>query len=82
MKTSVREFIQCRTFLRVLCRLRNARSVCYTQSVMLSSRFIPESVFYTQSVVRSPQSMFYTDRFPIMYEDRSLLEAGDRLQMF
>ena len=48
---------------------------------MLSSRFIPESVFYTQSAVRSPQSIIYTDRFPIMYEDRSLLEAGDRLQM-
>ena len=32
--------------------------------LMLSPRFIPESVFYTQphSVVRSPQSVFYTDR--------------------
>ena len=29
---------------------------------MLSSRFIPQFVFYTQSVVRSLQSMFYTDR--------------------
>ena len=28
---------------------------------MLSPSFIPQSVFYTQSVVRSPQSMFYTD---------------------
>ena len=43
-------------------------SVFYTQSVMFSPRFIPESVLYTQSVVcirsivRSPQSMFYTDR--------------------
>ena len=59
MKTFVREFIQCRTFLRVLYRVRNARSAffipeCafYIQSVMLSPRFIPESVFYTQSVVR------------------------------
>ena len=33
------------------------------------------------ALVRSPQSMFYTDEFPIMYEDQSLLEAGDRLQM-
>ena len=56
-------------------------SVFYTQSVMLSPRFIPESMFYTKFVVRSPQSMFYTDRFQSMYEDRSLLEAGDRLQM-
>ena len=31
---------------------------------MLSPRFIPQSVFCTQSVVRSPQSVFYTDRFP------------------
>ena len=37
-------------------------SVFYTQSIMLSPRFIPQSV-YTQSVVRSPQFMFYTDRF-------------------
>ena len=29
---------------------------------MLSPRFIPQSVFYNQSVVRSPQSVFYTDR--------------------
>ena len=61
-------------------------SVFYTQSVMLSPRFIPESMFYTKLVVRSPQSavrsrqsMFYTDRFQSMHEDRSLLEAGDRL---
>ena len=27
------------------------------QSVMLSLHFIPESLFYTQSVVRSPQSV-------------------------
>ena len=31
---------------------------------MLSPRFIPESVFYTRSVVCSPQSVFFTDRFP------------------
>ena len=31
------------------------------KTLVLSSRFIPESVFYTQSVVRSPQSMFHTD---------------------
>ena len=62
MKTFVGEIIQCRTFLRVLYRVRNARSASYTQSVMLSPRFIPESAFYTQSVVRSPQSVFYTDR--------------------
>ena len=30
---------------------------------MLGPRFIPESVFYTQSVVCSLQSVFYTDRF-------------------
>ena len=29
---------------------------------MLSPRFIAESIFYTQSVVRSPESIFYTDR--------------------
>ena len=29
---------------------------------MLSPRFIPKSVFSTQSVVRSPLSVFYTDR--------------------
>ena len=29
---------------------------------MLSPRFIPESVFYTHSVVRCPQSVFYSDR--------------------
>ena len=41
----------------------------YAQSVMLSPRFTPKSVFYTQSVVcslqsavRSPQCVFYTDR--------------------
>ena len=69
MKTFVLDFIQCRTFLTVLNRVRNAQSVFipesvfYTQSVMLSPpRFIPESVFYTQSVVCSPQSIFYTDR--------------------
>ena len=33
---------------------------------MLSPRFIPESVFYTKSVVRSPQSVFYTDRSSIV----------------
>ena len=68
MKTFVREFIQCRTFLRVLTESVTLsprfipESVFYTQSVMLSPRFIPESVFYTQSVVRSPQSVFCTDR--------------------
>ena len=60
MKTFVREFIHCRTFLRVLYRVRNAQSAFYTksvfhtQSVMFSPRFIPESVFYAQSVGRSP----------------------------
>ena len=34
---------------------------------MLSPRFIPESVFYTQSVVRSPQSVFYTDRLTFLF---------------
>ena len=29
--------------------------VFYTESVMLGSRFIPESVFYTQSVMLSPR---------------------------
>ena len=31
----------------------------YTQSVVLSPRFIPQSVFYTQSAVCSPLSIFY-----------------------
>ena len=50
-------------------------SVFYTQSVMRSPRFIPESAFYTQSVarspqsaVRSPQSMFYTDRLRFSFD--------------
>ena len=34
----------------------------YRNFTMLSPRFIPESVFYTQSAVRSPQSILYTDR--------------------
>ena len=60
MKTFVLDFIQCRTFLSVLYRVRDAQSVFirdsvfYTQSVILSPRFTPESVFYIQSVVRSP----------------------------
>ena len=29
---------------------------------MLNPRFIPESVFYTQSAVRSPQFVSYTNR--------------------
>ena len=33
-------------------------SVFSIQSVMLSSCFIPESMFYTQSVAGSPQSLF------------------------
>ena len=39
-------------------------SVFYTPSVMLSPRFIPSPCFIPspQSVVRSPQSVFYTDR--------------------
>ena len=60
-------------------------SLFYTQSVMLSPRFIPqsvfytESVFYTQSVMLSPrfipQSVFYTQsvvRSPqsVFYTDR------------
>ena len=43
IKTFVREFIQCRTFLRV-----------YTESVMLGPRFIPESAFYTPVLVLYP----------------------------
>ena len=57
MKTFVREFIQCRTFLPESVMLGprfTPESVFCTQSVMLSPRFIPESMFYTQSVVRSP----------------------------
>lgn len=41
-------------YLDLLCKRQrgcNAQSAFYTQSVMLSPRFIPESVFYTQSAV-------------------------------
>ena len=40
------------------------KSVFYTKSIMLSSRFIPSPCFIPSPyfVVRSPQSMFYTDR--------------------
>ena len=43
-------------------------SVFYTQSVFSSPRFIPSPYFIPspQSVVRSPQSVFYTDRFQII----------------
>ena len=37
-------------------------SVFSAQSVMFSPRFVPQFVLYTQSVVRSLQSVFYTDR--------------------
>ena len=42
----------------------------FRRSEMLSPRFIPESVFYTQFVVHSPQSIFYTDR---VWTERSLV---------
>ena len=35
--------------------------VFYTDSVTFGPRFIPETVFYTQSIVRSPQSVFCAD---------------------
>ena len=45
-------------FLTTLCGIMLksvlSESVFCTESVMLSARFIPESVFYTLSVVRSP----------------------------
>ena len=70
IKTFVREFIQCRPFFVfytesvMLCPRFIPESVFYTQSVMLSQRFIPSPCFIPSpySVVRSPQSMFYTDR--------------------
>ena len=50
-------------------------SVFYTQSVFSSPRFIPSPYFIPspQSVVRSPQSMFYTDRF---YNSEDKLALG------
>ena len=60
IKTFVREFIQCRTFLRVLYLVRNARSAFCTWVRILYpvrnaySAFYTQSVFYSQSVVRSP----------------------------
>ena len=35
--------------------------VFYTDSVTFGPRFIPETVFYTQSIVRCPQSVFCAD---------------------
>ena len=61
-----RIYSTCRTFLRISTESVThgprflSHSVFYTQPVMLSPPFIPESVFYTQSmfytqsVVRSP----------------------------
>ena len=52
-------------------------SVFYTQSVMLSPRFIPASVDLCP--VRSPQSVFYTDRFGTrLNADASLLSLAGR----
>ena len=66
-----RPFFSLQTFLsKCLCEnLFNVEPffVSYTESVMLGPRFIPESVFYTRSIVhivRSPHSIFYTDQVP------------------
>jgi len=54
----------------VVGRLHLHKSMFNTQSIMLNLHFIPQSVFYTQSVVQSRQSIvqlqsiFYTDWKP------------------
>ena len=50
-------------------------SLFHTQSAKLSLYFIPQSVFYTQSIAYSLQSMFYTDRTKITKTDTMPLGA-------
>ena len=45
---------------------------------MLSPYFIPQSVFYTQSVVCSLQSVFYTDRMMLWMVNLSVADTGGK----
>ena len=49
----------------VVCILYYTESMYYTQSVVSGPHFLPSQSFIPspQSVIRSPQSVFYTDRF-------------------
>ena len=85
-------FLPTKFVVRILYPVRSPQSssytlsVFYSQSIFSSPRFIPNPCLYPvhspQSAVRSPQSMFYTDRFSAVLKVGPMAKHKDKIKVY